>query len=78
MLFDVEQAAKCLGTIYNTPTQRSIDLGLFEIKETPINHNSGYISLSKTSKVTGKGQVYFINKFLKVGDLYARNHNAII
>jgi len=56
---------KRLGSDYNTPTQRSMDLGLFEIKETPINHNSGLISISKTTKVTGKGQLYFINKFLK-------------
>ncbi|MGF9979325.1 phage antirepressor [Viridibacillus arvi] len=57
---------KRLGTDYNTPTQRSMNLGLFEIKETPINHNSGLISISKTTKVTGKGQIYFINKFLKI------------
>lgn len=57
---------KRLGTDRNTPTQRSMDLGLFEIKETPINHNSGMITVSKTTKVTGKGQVYFINKFLNL------------
>lgn len=55
---------KRFGTDRNTPTQRSMDLGLFEVKETPINHNSGSISINKTTKVTGKGQVYFINKFL--------------
>ena len=52
------------GNDRNTPTQRSMDLGLFEVKETPINHNSGVITVSKTTKVTGKGQVYFIHKFL--------------
>ncbi|MFC4712271.1 phage antirepressor [Planococcus dechangensis] len=52
------------GSDRNTPTQRSMDLGLFEVKETPINHNSGLITVNKTTKVTGKGQVYFINKFL--------------
>ncbi|WP_416144945.1 phage antirepressor [Planococcus koreensis] len=52
------------GSDRNTPTQRSMNLGLFEIKETPINHNSGLITVNKTTKVTGKGQVYFINKFL--------------
>lgn len=52
------------GSDYNSPTQKSMELGLFEIKETPVHHNSGSISISKTSKVTGKGQVYFINKFL--------------
>lgn len=55
---------KRYGTDRNSPTQRSMDLGLFEVKETPVNHNSGLITISKTTKVTGKGQVYFINKFL--------------
>lgn len=52
------------GSDYNMPTQRSMELGLFEIKETTINHSDGSISVSKTVKVTGKGQLYFINKFL--------------
>lgn len=52
------------GSDYNSPTQKSMELGLFEIKETPIHHNSGEISISRTSKITGKGQAYFINKFL--------------
>lgn len=52
------------GSVYNSPTQKSMQLGLFEIKETPIHHNSGEISISKTSKITSKGQAYFINKFL--------------
>ncbi|MEY9979730.1 phage antirepressor KilAC domain-containing protein [Lysinibacillus sp. RC79] len=52
------------GSDYNTPTQKSMELGLFEIKETPIYHSSGEISISRTSKITGKGQSYFINKFL--------------
>lgn len=55
---------KRFGSDRNTPTQRSMDMGLFEVKETPINHNSGLITVNKTTKVTGKGQVYFINKFL--------------
>ncbi|MGQ7562287.1 phage antirepressor KilAC domain-containing protein, partial [Streptococcus suis] len=46
------------------PTQKSMELGLFEIKETTITHADGHISISKTVKVTGKGQQYFINKFL--------------
>lgn len=54
------------GTDYNMPTQKAMDLGLFEIKETVINHSDGHISVSKTPKVTGKGQVYFVNKFLSV------------
>lgn len=60
---------KRLGSDRNTPTQRSMDMGLFEIKETPIHHNSGSISVSKTTKVTGKGQVYFINKFLSLKEV---------
>lgn len=52
------------GTDYNMPTQRSMDLKLFEIKETSIAHSDGHTSINKTPKVTGKGQVYFINKFL--------------
>lgn len=52
------------GTDYNMPTQRSMNLGLFEIKETVIIHMNGHTSLCKTPKVTGKGQQYFVNKFL--------------
>lgn len=48
----------------NMPTQRSMEMGLFKVKETVINHSDGHTSISKTSKVTGKGQRYFINKFL--------------
>lgn len=51
------------GTDYNMPTQKSMDLGLFEIKETNVVHSDGHVSISKTPKVTGKGQVYFVNKF---------------
>lgn len=50
---------------YNMPTQKSMNLELFEIKETSITHSDGHITVSKTPKVTGKGQVYFINKFLE-------------
>ena len=53
------------GSDWNMPTQRAMDLGLFKIKETTINHSNGTTSISKTPKVTGKGQQYFINKFLK-------------
>ena len=52
------------GSSWNMPTQKSMELGLFEIKETNIQHADGHISINKTSKVTGKGQQYFINKFL--------------
>ena len=53
------------GSDYNMPTQRAMELGLFEIKETAITHSDGHITISKTTKVTGKGQIYFINKFAK-------------
>ncbi len=53
------------GTDYNMPTQYSMDLQLFEVKETEVTHADGHITVSKTPKVTGKGQQYFINKFLK-------------
>ena len=52
------------GTDYNMPTQKAMELGLFEIKETSITHSDGHITVNKTPKVTGKGQTYFINKFL--------------
>lgn len=57
------------GSDWNMPTQRAMNQGLFEIKETTINHSNGSISISKTPKVTGKGQQYFINKFLKGREL---------
>ena len=52
------------GTDYNMPTQKSMDLGLFEIKEGSYVNGSGVNITTKTPKVTGKGQQYFINKFL--------------
>jgi len=52
------------GTDYNMPTQRSMEMGLFEVKETVITHAAGHTTISKTTKVTGKGQQYFINKFM--------------
>lgn len=51
------------GTDYNTPTQRAMEMGLFEVKETPVIHSDGHITVNKTTKVTGKGQIYFIIKF---------------
>ena len=56
------------GTDYNMPTQRSMNLGLFKIKESTITHSNGSVSISKTTKVTGKGQQYFINKFMKTNE----------
>ena len=52
------------GSDYNMPTQKSMEMGLFEVKENVIIHSDGHSSVTKTPKVTGKGQVYFINKFL--------------
>jgi anti-repressor protein len=53
------------GSDWNMPTQKAMELGLFKVKETVINHSDGSISISKTVKVTGKGQLYFVNKFLQ-------------
>ncbi|EGO6069696.1 oxidoreductase [Enterococcus faecalis] len=52
------------GTDWNMPTQKSMDLELFEVKEMTIARSDGSVSISKTPKVTGKGQIYFVNKFL--------------
>lgn len=57
------------GTDYNAPTQRSMGLGLFEVKETAVTHADGHVTVNKTTKVTGKGQQYFINKFLVEGNV---------
>ena len=54
------------GSDRNMPTQKSMELGLFEIKETTINHSDGHISISKTPKITGKGQLYFTEKILGI------------
>lgn len=63
-LREKEYLIKRKGTDWNMPTQKAMDLGLFEIKETTISHSDGHVSINKTPKVTGKGQVYFVNKFL--------------
>ena len=52
------------GADWNSPTQKSMEKGLFEVKETAITHSDGHVSVSKTTKVTGRGQLYFINKFV--------------
>lgn len=54
------------GSSYNSPTQRAMELGLFRIKETAITHADGRTSINKTPKVTGKGQLYFINRYAGV------------
>lgn len=51
------------GSDFNMPTQKSMELGLMEIKETAINNPDGSIRVSKTTKVTGKGQIYFVNRY---------------
>ena len=53
------------GSDWNMPTQRAMDLGLFKIKETVVTHASGNTTINKTTKVPGKGQVYFVNKLTK-------------
>lgn len=51
------------GSDFNMPSQKSMELGLMEIKETAINNPDGSIRVSKTTKVTGKGQIYFVNRY---------------
>lgn len=51
------------GDQYNAPTQRSMELGLLEVRERTINNPDGSVRITRTTKVTGKGQVYFINKY---------------
>ncbi|MDO4888132.1 MAG: phage antirepressor KilAC domain-containing protein [Actinomycetaceae bacterium] len=55
------------GSDWNMPTQRAMELGLFEVKETAITHSDGHVTVSKTPKVTGKGQQYFVDRFLGKG-----------
>lgn len=52
------------GADWNMPTQKAMELGLFEVKESTVNNPDGSVRINKTTKVTGKGQQYFINKFL--------------
>ena len=58
---------KKLGSDYNSPTQRSMNLGVMEFTENTVVRNSGDVILRKTPKVTGKGQTYFVGKFLNGG-----------
>ena len=53
------------GSRYNQPTQKAMDLGLFEVKERTVTNPDGSIRITLTTKVTGKGQIYFVNKFCK-------------
>lgn len=52
------------GLDWNMPTQKAMEMKLFRVKETVVTHSDGHTTISKTTKVTGKGQVYFVNKFL--------------
>ena len=52
------------GSSHNMPTQRAMEMGLFEVKESTVNNPDGSVRINRTTKVTGKGQTYFINKFL--------------
>ena len=52
------------GADWNMPTQKSMEMGLFEVKESTVNNPDGSVRINRTTKVTGKGQQYFINKFL--------------
>lgn len=65
------------GSSYNMPTQLSMNLGLFKIKETSITHSDGHVTISKTPKITGKGQQYFIHKFLKNKEVKNNENNKI-
>lgn len=64
------------GSDYNSPTQRSMDMKLFEVKETPINRSDG-ISIMRTSKITGKGQLYFLEKLREVNNDELPSHQKI-
>lgn len=57
------------GSDYNSPTQRAMEKGLFRIKETAVTHADGHVTVSKTVKVTGRGQNYFVNKFAQAEQL---------
>lgn len=64
------------GASWNMPTQRSMEAGLFEIKETAVSHSDGSITVSKTTKITGKGQVFFVNKFMAEGAIREQPKNS--
>ena len=53
------------GSNRNLPTQRSMEAGLFEVKESVVDNPDGSVRLVRTTKVTGKGQIYFVNKFFE-------------
>ncbi|WP_235560803.1 phage antirepressor KilAC domain-containing protein [Microbacterium sp. Leaf320] len=63
ILRDEGYLIKRKGTDWNMPTQKAMELGLFKVKETAVTHSDGHITVSKTPKVTGKGQSYFVNRY---------------
>lgn len=65
-----------VGSDYNAPTQRAMEQGLFEVKETAVTHASGRISTERTPKITGKGQIFFLNKLKAVAKSNAGVLNA--
>ena len=54
------------GNSHNMPTQRAMEMGLFEVKESTVNNPDGSVRINRTTKVTGKGQTYFVNKYMAV------------
>ncbi len=64
------------GSSKNMPTQRAMEMGLFEVKERTIDNPDGSIRITKTTKVTGKGQIYFINKFIGKFDNVMLEYNG--
>lgn len=65
-LFTMLREAGYLGNVgqnRNVPTQRAMDLGLFRIKETAVTHSDGHVTINRTPKVTGKGQIYFVKRY---------------
>jgi len=63
-LRDEGYLVKKRGASFNSPSQRAMNMDLFQIKETTITHSDGFVTVNTTTKVTGKGQQYFLNKYL--------------
>ena len=62
------------GSDWNMPTQKAMNMKLFEVKESTVNNPDGSVRINRTTKVTGRGQTYFVNKFLDSGN--HRNGNS--
>lgn len=65
------------GSDWNMSTQKAMEMGLFEVKESTINNPDGSVRINKTTKVTGKGQQYFINKFLGTTDITEKEKQTL-